>query len=853
MPLITAFRWDTGVQVRVGPESLNVSAAVTNGTMSDPRTRDNNGGKQIAGRRPVAAERRARRSAARRRDGAYVADAALATATLLAGTARSTQHALGVDAEYSRDHWMLRGELIWNRWQVPTLVADARRRRARSSKGATRFRRACSWRAGSIGSASASCRRRSAPRTWDAPVTRLETGVGYYIRRNLLAKGTYQHNWRDGGLGHEPRAVRGATALLAVSVTRCCPLPSALCPLSWRSLICDSLRAGAGSGVIRGRVDVRRAPPHSRAAAERERSRHARQPRRRRTCAGRSSISNRRRRSRFPTPSRSARRWISGTRRSCRTCWRSPSARRSISRTATTRITTCSRCAAPRFDLGRYAAGPLEIGALRSPRHRPRVLRNPFAHERVHPRLQPSVLRGDVGRRPVSDRPRPSGPLHAGRVERRRDPRVARRSSSPRMAAPSKRISPCDSRVTILGSLTNRIFLASAALAVVSIGAAVYFVSRTTTREAEAELQRGLIEAGTLVDQQCATLVQTLTVMARLVADDPRLKAAVDTGDPPTVQPLAREYQEQLERGADGADRQDRARARRGRRCSTSPKARSATLPEIQQALAGREAGGFWPHADGVLQVMAVPITIWHGQRRRSWARSTVGFRLDNALAAQFKRATESDIAFAVDGQIRASTLPAADRAQLASLLKTGGVQTISLANGEYVALKRPLTPAAAAGSETRAERAAAPLAHRAAAVPRRHPHGPRRRRHDRRARGDDSQLRCCADDYAAARDDYGRDARDVGNRRSDAEDRAEPRGELGRRGRQAARVDVQHADRLDRALSARGGAARAAVGARPAVDRHRARDSEPADDHQGVAAHARQRAREPRRYAGRR
>ena len=36
----------------------------------------------------------------------------------------------------------------------------------------------------------------------------------------------------------------------------------------------------------------------------------------------------------------------------------------------------------------------------------------------------------------------------------------------------------------------------------------------------------------------------------------------------------------------------------------------------------------------------------------------TVGFRLDNELAAQFKRATESDIAFAVDGQIRASTLP---------------------------------------------------------------------------------------------------------------------------------------------------------------------------------------------------
>ena len=89
--------------------------------------------------------------------------------------------------------------------------------------------------------------------------------------------------------------------------------------------------------------------------------------------------------------------------------------------------------------------------------------------------------------------------------------------------------------MTILGSLTNRIFLASAALAVVSIAAAVYFVSRTTTRDAEAGLQRGLLEAGALVDQQGATLSQNLTVMARLVADLPKLKAAVDSGDPPTV------------------------------------------------------------------------------------------------------------------------------------------------------------------------------------------------------------------------------------------------------------------------------------------------------------------------------
>jgi signal transduction histidine kinase len=265
------------------------------------------------------------------------------------------------------------------------------------------------------------------------------------------------------------------------------------------------------------------------------------------------------------------------------------------------------------------------------------------------------------------------------------------------MAAPSRRISLCDSRVKILGSLTNRIFLASAALAVVSIGAAVYFVSLTTTREAEAELQRGLIEAGTLVDEQCATLVRTLTVMARLVADDPRLKAAVDTGDPPTVAPLAKAYRDQLNAALLVlTDRNGHVLAELGD--VGIAEGAIGALPEIQEALAGRETGGFWPHADGVLQMMAVPITIYP-DRPEIMGALAVGFRLDNALAAQFKRATESDIAFAVEGQIRASTLPAGDGAQLASLLNTGGVQTVALANGEYVALRRPLTPAAAAGN----------------------------------------------------------------------------------------------------------------------------------------------------------
>ena len=88
-------------------------------------------------------------------------------------------------------------------------------------------------------------------------------------------------------------------------------------------------------------------------------------------------------------------------------------------------------------------------------------------------------------------------------------------------------------------TLTNRIFVTSAALAVVSIGVAITIVNVRVTREAESELQRGLQEAGRLVDQHHEMRVESALRMARLVADLPKLKAAVDLADPPTVEPLA--------------------------------------------------------------------------------------------------------------------------------------------------------------------------------------------------------------------------------------------------------------------------------------------------------------------------
>ena len=195
VPLVSAFRWDTGVQVRVGSERLMISGAVTNGTLSDPRTRDNNAGKQVAGRvqwRPTAGLVVGSSAAG----GQFLSDA---IPMVPAGSHHSMQRALGIDAEYSRDHWLVRGEGVWSQWQMPTLAKPITAASA-FVEGTYKVLPGL-FAAGRIDRLS--FERLMSPtlnRPWDAPVTRLETGAGFYIRRNLLAKGTYQHNWRGGGL-----------------------------------------------------------------------------------------------------------------------------------------------------------------------------------------------------------------------------------------------------------------------------------------------------------------------------------------------------------------------------------------------------------------------------------------------------------------------------------------------------------------------------------------------------------------------------------------------------------------------------------------------------------------------------
>ncbi len=316
------------------------------------------------------------------------------------------------------------------------------------------------------------------------------------------------------------------------------------------------------------------------------------------------------------------------------------------------------------------------------------------------------------------------------------------------------------------GSLTNRIFFATALLAVLSIGVAIYIVNRAVTRQAEAELVRGVEEAAGLVEEYRSILFDNFKRDARIFAEIPQLKAALDTRDPLTVEGVAKEYQGQLA-NADLfaiADRQGRLLVKFG----------AAGVPD-QALVAAMQSGAtrgsttaFSQEGRGILLVTSVPVP--DPSQPDPLGTLSIGTSFGDKQAQRFKTLTDSEIAFGVNGAIQASTLPRDAWGALAPLLAAPGVHNLTIR--------------------------------------------------------DPPQLRTRAHGDAAARRDYFDDEGDSGERRPDAADSRARRRTLAGRGRAPPRNDVQLDDRIHREVPARSGAARAPVVARTAVHGRRARNS---------------------------
>ena len=199
LPLVSGFRWDTGVQARWKTGPLEVSGSVTNGTLSHPVVSDDNSGKQLSGRVAFT-------PAVGFIVGASAARGAWVARNIPSAGATPMQRVLGADIEYSRDHWIARREIVWSRWSLPVPLApsNASSVAALGSWAEARYRITprvyIAGRADRLGFSRVSGSvPGSPPLPWDAPVTRLEGGLGYYLQRNLVLRTTAQGNSRAAG------------------------------------------------------------------------------------------------------------------------------------------------------------------------------------------------------------------------------------------------------------------------------------------------------------------------------------------------------------------------------------------------------------------------------------------------------------------------------------------------------------------------------------------------------------------------------------------------------------------------------------------------------------------------------
>src|SRR5262249_23733983 len=151
-----------------------------------------------------------------------------------------------------------------------------------------------------------------------------------------------------------------------------------------------------------------------------------------------------------------------------------------------------------------------------------------------HSRVRAPVFRGDGRGRALPHRRGSAGNVYRRGLERDGAGRSAEADGHDRRWRRRRGCGLLD-QMNAFSSLTNRIFFATALLAVLSTSVGVSVVNRAVTRGADQEIQRGIDEAAKLVDQYRKFSFEAFGRDARFVADLPVLKAATAERDPATV------------------------------------------------------------------------------------------------------------------------------------------------------------------------------------------------------------------------------------------------------------------------------------------------------------------------------
>jgi hypothetical protein len=199
VPLANAFRWGDGIQVHAANRTIEATGALMLGSLSDPTVSGDNDGRQVVGRMAVHPTPGLIIGASAAFSPFIVRSAVQALPAQADGHAL-TQQALGADVEYSRAYYVVRFEMVVDRWHLPEieapLITKPLQAMATFVEGRYKIRPGF-YVAGRIEHLGFSDVVGSSGRSsWEAPVSRLEVGGGYSIQRNMVVKLFYQYDAR---------------------------------------------------------------------------------------------------------------------------------------------------------------------------------------------------------------------------------------------------------------------------------------------------------------------------------------------------------------------------------------------------------------------------------------------------------------------------------------------------------------------------------------------------------------------------------------------------------------------------------------------------------------------------------
>lgn len=203
VPLVSASRWDTGVEASWQRPVFEIAAALTRGSPAVPVVRESNQALMWSGRGAVHI--RALTVGVSGARGQWLSDAVL-DLTPLGRKTPANQTFIGTDFEFGLGAWLIRSEWMRTVFELPIVDRTPAAAALHATGGFVegRYRLRPRWDVGArfdaVGFDAITADSPSAvPVSWDAPVTRVEATLGLRVTRRFGLRGGWQENWRPAG------------------------------------------------------------------------------------------------------------------------------------------------------------------------------------------------------------------------------------------------------------------------------------------------------------------------------------------------------------------------------------------------------------------------------------------------------------------------------------------------------------------------------------------------------------------------------------------------------------------------------------------------------------------------------